>query len=238
MVIENTALGYKLSYLLVDFTYDFKEKYVSYLGYPRFEPMKGSKAKEKRWAKNRLKAYNGSVMHFNRVLREQQLEKNGFNLRRLIRLPNPNRPTEEQFEEARRQLDALGSNVILTEDHPLNKILAKSSLPKIIEKLDTTRVPYASYITEQGGEVSLSFDGYFQIVYTGEKEEVGYVASTNPFKQRQPTFQTSVISMKEKPIVLDKSGSTSNPLALIVEDYWSWEKVGDMLPLDYIPPQQ
>lgn len=237
MVIENAALGYKLSYLLVDFTYDFKEKYVSYLGYPRFELMKGNKAKEKRWAKNRLKAYNGSAMHFNRVLREQQLEENGFNLRRLIRIPNPNRPTEEQFEEARRQLHVLGGNAILTEDHPINRVLAKSSLPKILEKLDTAHVPYSEYISEQAGEVSLSFDGYFQIVYTGEKEEVGYVASTNPFKKRQPTFQTSVISMKEKPVVLDKSGSTSNPLALIVEDYWSWEKVGDMLPLDYIPPQ-
>lgn len=238
MVIENPVLGYKVSYLLVEFNYDLNQKYVSYLGYPRFEPMKGSKAKQKRWEKNRLKAFNGSAMHFVRTLRQKKLEEEGYNLRRLIRVPNPDRPSEEEFAEVRRQLYALGNSTTLTENHPLNKILAKTSLPKILEKLDTTRVPYKEYVTEQGNEVGLSFNGYFQIVYTGEKEEAAYVAASSPFRKRQPTYQTSVISMKEEQVLLEKSGSISDPLALIFEDYWGWEKVGDMLPLDYEPGKE
>ncbi|MCE7044318.1 carboxypeptidase-like regulatory domain-containing protein [Dyadobacter sp. CY312] len=238
MVIENPVLGYKVSYLLVEFNYDLNQKYVSYLGYPRFEPLKGSKAKQKRWEKNRLKAYNGSAMHFVRTLRQQKLEEEGYNLRRLIRIPNPDRPSEEEFAEARRQLYALGNSTTLTENHPLNKILAKTSLPKILEKLDTTRVSYSEYISERGDDVSLSFDGYFQIVYTGEKEEPAYVAASSPFRKRQPTYQTSVVSMKEKQVLLETSGSISDPLALVFEDYWGWEKVGDMLPLDYEPGKE
>jgi len=238
MVIENPVLGYKVSYLLVEFNYDLNQKYVSYLGYPRFEPMKGSKSRQKRWHKNRLKAYNGSAMHFVRTLRQKKLEEEGFNLRRLIRVPNPDRPTEEEFAEARRQLQTLGNSTTLTENHPLNRILAKTSLPKILERLDTTRVPYKEYVTEQGNEVRLSFDGYFQIVYTGEKEEAAYVAASSPFRTRQPTYQTSVISMKEEQVFLEKSGSISDPLALVFEDYWGWEKVGDMLPLDYEPGKE
>jgi hypothetical protein len=238
MVIENPVLGYKLSYLLVEFNYDLNQKYVSYLGYPRFEPMKGSKSKQKRWEKNRLKAYNGSAMHFVRALRQKRLEENQFTLRRLIRIPNPDRPSEEEFAEARRQLHALGNSTPLHQDHPLNKILAKTSLPKILERLDTTRIPYKEYVSEQGNAVAMSFDGSFQIVYTGEKEEAAYVSASSPFRTRQPTYQTSVISMKEKEVILDKSGSISDPLALVFEDYWGWEKVGDMLPLDYEPEKQ
>ncbi len=233
LIIENPQLGYKISYLLVDFHFDFAQNYVSYLGYPRFELMKGNKAKEKRWAKNRVKAYNGSVMHFVRVLRQKDLEAQGFNLRRLVRIPNPNRPSDEQIEDARRQLIAMGPNFRPPASHPLNVILSKTGLPRILEKLDTTRVSYKTYVSDDAGKVNLSFEGYFQVVYAREKEEPAYFS--NSFQKRQPTYQTSVISMKGNPITLEKSGTVSDPLALVFEGYWGWEKVGDMLPLDYEP---
>jgi hypothetical protein len=238
LIIENPQLGYKLSYLLVDFTFDFVRNHVSYLGYTRFEPMKGNKSKEKRWTKNRLRAYNGSSMHFVRALRQKQLEEEGFNLRLLIRIPNPNRPTEEQIQDARKQLVAMGPNSRLPDSHPLNAILSKTGLPKILEKLDTAHVPYKTYISEQAHEIRLSFDGYFQIVYAREKEELGYALFSSPFQKRKPAYQTSVISMKGNPVILEKSGTVSDPLALVFEGYWGWEKVGDILPLDYEPNQR
>jgi hypothetical protein len=172
-------------------------------------------------------------MHFVRALREQQLTEQGFNLRRLHREPNPNRPTEEEIENARAQLMARGTNVVLKESDPISITLSKASLPKTIEWLDTARVAYRSYLQKQGKEVLLSFEGYFQVVYTGEKEEIGYVQSSSPFQTRRPTFQTSVISLREKSVFLEEMGNISDPLGVLFEGYWGWEKVGDMLPLDY-----
>lgn len=239
LIIENPELGFRISYLLIEYNYDYSSKYLTYLGYPLFEPMKGSKSREKKWQKNRLKAYNGSAMHFVRALRKKQLEEEGFNLRRLIRTPNPQRPTEEQLQEARKQLAIMGTNKPINDDHPIGKILAKASLPKVIEKLDTARVPYSEYLLKSDDNTRrLAFDGFFQVVYTGEKEELAYVASESMFRKRQPTFQTSVISMKQEKVVLDESGSLAEPLALTFEGYWGWEKTGDMLPLDYQPPKE
>jgi len=233
LVIENPELGYKVSYLLIEFVYDFREKYVTYLGYPRYELSKGKKVKENRWAENRRTSFNGSAMHFARALREKRLEQEGFNLRRLIRKPNPNRPTEEQLEEARKQLRIRGTAVLLDANDPLSIMLSKTRLPKIVEILDTTRVPYSDYLQIDGEEVKMTFEGYFQVVYVGEKEESAYV--TTSFGTRKPTFQTSVIFLRDKEVILEKSGSFSEPLGIVFEGYWGWEKVGDMLPLDYMP---
>ncbi|HEV7379535.1 MAG TPA: carboxypeptidase-like regulatory domain-containing protein [Dyadobacter sp.] len=236
LIIENPELGFRIYYLLIEYVYDYNSKYLTYLGYPLFEQLTGSKSREKKWQKNRLKAYNGSVMHFVRTLRNEQLEEEGFNLRRLIRMPNPDRPTEEQLQEARKQLAIMGTNTPINDDHPIGKILAKASLPKVIEKLDTTRVPYSQYLLKGDSHMrQLSFEGFLQVVYTGEKEEPTYVAAESMFRKRQPTYQTSVISMKQEKVILDESGSLADPLALTFEGYWGWEKAGDMLPLDYQP---
>ncbi len=233
LVIENPELGYKVSYLLIEFVYDFREKYVTYLGYPRYDLSKGKKARENRWAKNRRTSFNGSAMHFARALREKRLEQEGFNLRRLIRKPNPNRPTEQQLEDARKQLRLRGTAVLLDANDPLSIMLSKTSLPKIVEILDTTRVPYQDYLQINREEVKMTFEGYFQVVYVGEKEEPSYL--TTSFGTRKPTFQTSVIFLRDKEIFLEKSGSFFEPLGIVFEGYWGWEKVGDMLPLDYMP---
>lgn len=231
--IENPELGYRIKYVLVEFKYFTQENYVTYLGYPSYEPMLGKKAKEKRWIKNRQKAYNGSVMHFVRVLRKQQLQEEGFNLRRLIRTPNPNRPSEEELEAAREQLRQRGGDSNLSKNDPMSITLSKASLPKILEQLDTAKVPYQTYLcpTEKG--VAMAFEGYFQVVYTGEKEESGYVQASSQFQRRGPTYQTSVISLNVDAVLLEETGNIVEPLDVLFEGYWSWEKIGDMLPQDY-----
>ncbi|PKK36962.1 hypothetical protein BWI96_08755 [Siphonobacter sp. SORGH_AS_0500] len=224
--IENRELGYRINYLLAEFKYDMRQGYVTYLGYPNFQLMEGNKSRQRRWAKNRQRAYKGSIMHFVRSLRNQQLEAEGFNLRRLIRMPNPNRPTEEELKAIRQKIREQGG---LRKDDPLEKILAKASLPKILEKLDTARVVYDEYLKKD----QLTFEGFFQVVYVGEKEEPAYVMSQSRHRNRQPTFQTSVFSLRTESVLLEENGSILPPLGVMFEGYWGWEKVGDLLPLDY-----
>jgi hypothetical protein len=231
--IENPELGYLIKYLLIEFQFDTQENYVSFSGFPSYELMKGNKAKEKRWLRNRQTAYNGSVMHFVRALRVQQLQEERFNLRRLIRTPNPNRPSEEELEAARAQLRQRGNYTTLAKDDPISITLSKASLPKIIEKLDTAKVPYKQYMHTTETGTFMAFEGFFQVVYTGEKEELSYVQATSMFQSRRPTYQTSVISLRSASVFLEEMGNIIEPLDVLFEGYWGWEKLGDMLPLDY-----
>jgi hypothetical protein len=111
--------------------------------------------------------------------------------------------------------------------------LSKAGLPKIIERLDTARVPYQQYLSTTEAGALMAFKGFFQVVYTGEKEEPGYIQATSMFHTRKPTFQTSVISLLAEAVLLEEMGNIAEPLDVIFEGYWGWEKLGDMLPLDY-----
>lgn len=231
--IENPDLGYHLKYVLTEFNYFTQEKYIITLGYPTYELMRGNKAKQRRWERKRKRAYQGSIMHFVRTLRMKRLEEQGFNLRRLYREPNPERPSEAEITEARRQLKARSPDAALPADDPVSITLSRASLPKMIERLDTARIAYAEYLHTADEKVAIHFTGCFQVVYTGEREEMAYVQSTSMFHSRRPTLQTSVISLGDNPVTLEESGGVTEPLGILFEGYWSWEKVGDMLPLDY-----
>lgn len=231
--IENPVLGYRIHYLLNDFKYFTNDQYVSFLGYPRFEEKTGNKFSTKRYERNRAQAYNGSVMHFVRSLREEKLEEEGFILRRLVRKPNPNRPTEEEIKQAKEIMRTRGQGYVVDENDPVAITLSKSNLPKMVQYLDKNHVPYEAYLKKDKQEVSLEFGDYFQVVYTGEKEEMAYVEASMMFNTRRPTFQTSVISLRSDKVILEHTGSIIEPLDIVFEGYWGWEKVGDMLPLDY-----
>ncbi|GAB3193862.1 hypothetical protein ABID22_000421 [Pontibacter aydingkolensis] len=229
--IENPALGYKIEYLLTDFKFYMRDGYMVFLGYPKYTLMKGGKSKQRRWSRNRNRAYQGSVMHFVRALRQKQLEEQGFNLRRLYRLPNPDRPTDEEIATARAQLREESSTLNLNKGY--GAILARARLPKLIQQLDSRPVPYTDYLTFTGDEVKMQFDHFMQVVFTGEKEEMAYVQQLKPFNPPKPGYQTSVLSLKANYALLNKNGSIYEPLGVLFEGYWGFEKLGDMLPLDY-----
>lgn len=87
--INNIALGYKIKYLLSQFTKDNKDNRIYFEGSALFEEMQGSKADKKRWQRNREKVYLGSNMHFLRSILGNNLAGNQFEVMRLIRKPNP-----------------------------------------------------------------------------------------------------------------------------------------------------
>ncbi|BAU56064.1 carboxypeptidase-like regulatory domain-containing protein [Mucilaginibacter gotjawali] len=87
--IENSALGYKLKYVLSDFTDDRVINKVTYKGQVLFELLAGDKSQRAKWKKNRLKAYNGSIMHFLRSVLYNQLNEEGFVVYQLKRKPLP-----------------------------------------------------------------------------------------------------------------------------------------------------
>lgn len=79
--MENQALGYKLKYSLDSFTHEYGTQAGIYTGYPLFEEIIPRDSIQKTtWQVNRLKAYNGSMLHFMRSVYNRSLKEEGFEI--------------------------------------------------------------------------------------------------------------------------------------------------------------
>ncbi|TVZ56061.1 carboxypeptidase-like protein [Lutibacter sp. Hel_I_33_5] len=242
ILIENKSLGYLVSYDLQHFLYSPSR--VSYDGYLHFLEMNTLESNTKKWIDNRLKAYNGSRMHFVRALLKQELEEEGFFIYQFRKIPNKDRPTEESIKKARnivtdnynspnlnpkvkRPRTALDSAVVT---------LRKISLPKYKEVLYKKFVPYGSMTKEYNNETFINFKDYLKVIYTKEGEEKAYLQASQLKKTREAGYQITNLDLLSKATVLDKSGMLLDPLDLLVEGYWAFKRIADMLPIDYQPP--
>lgn len=237
IVIENKMLGYRIEYVLEAFQYDMKQNYSSFAGYPFYKEMKGGKGKKKKWERSRRRAYNGSSMHFLRSLYTQSLNAEKFKIYRLKRVPNPNRPSQREIDSTRQVLRTSADRLDLTKLTKERDLLRRARAPRFVEKLDVSDVSYQDYLHCHENNCAFFFEDYFQIVYTGEKEEFFYVEKQRqPFKKsRAPGYQTSLISITNNAnkTFINKFGMTANPLDILYEGYWAYEKLGDMLPVGY-----
>jgi hypothetical protein len=86
LIIQNNALGYKITYWLESFEHNFNTRILSYSGLTFYEDLirpNKRKAQTAKWLTNRATAYQGSVMHFVRSVHAGTLASSGFIVRRL-----------------------------------------------------------------------------------------------------------------------------------------------------------
>jgi hypothetical protein len=86
LIIQNKALGYKITYWLESFEHNFSTRILSYSGLTFYEDLirpNKRKAQTAKWLTNRATAYQGSVMHFVRSVHAGTLASSGFIVRRL-----------------------------------------------------------------------------------------------------------------------------------------------------------
>jgi len=107
--IENKALGYRLKYQVNSFTFDKNINKVTYKGFVLFEPLPGDKSQQRKWKKNRLKAYYGSTMHFLRSVLYDQVDEEGFKVYQLKRKLLSNQPIK--------YIDSLGQTPLQIKDY-------------------------------------------------------------------------------------------------------------------------
>lgn len=87
VLIQNQALGYNIKYTLDSFVYDYSTSTNLFTGYPLFEEMATTELNQlQTWHNARLKAYNGSILHFMRSVYNQQLKEQGFEIQFLIKV--------------------------------------------------------------------------------------------------------------------------------------------------------
>lgn len=84
-------------------------------------------------------------------------------------------------------------------------------------------------------EKDLRVRRYLKVVYTGEEEEMAYVALRTRHGQLEPGDQVSWIELLLPSARFYARGHLRDPYAVKVHGYWAWERLADMLPLDYQP---
>lgn len=88
--------------------------------------------------------------------------------------------------------------------------------------------------TEHDFQKRLRFPDYLQIVYTREGAEPNFQYAADPPAPYVET-QVSWITMNRLTVLFDTAGNTLDPFSLKVLGYWAFERVAELLPLDYEP---
>ncbi|MHA7131875.1 carboxypeptidase-like regulatory domain-containing protein [Algoriphagus namhaensis] len=232
ILLKNTNLGYTVDYLLGQFSYSQMEGKVLYAGNQLFQSDSSmSKQKARRVEKARAQAYFGSIQHLIQSLYFGQAESQGYEFRVIQRIPNPERPDEKLLEEAK-ELYSRSKNQAERDSLELN-YLSKASLPVYVRQLNTTQIPAGQLVREdEEGRKFLQIADLIEVTYTQELEEFNYVGKANI---RERGFQKSILDQIDPVVEIFPNGNYSDTFGILLEGYMVWEKVGDLVPLDYLP---
>lgn len=241
LIIENKALGYTIRYQLENFTYQFKERFVFYQGYPFFEPMKGSAVKKKRWARNRKEAYEGSALHFMRSIYRNTVIEEGFTLNHLKKVTNTEKlRVKELYKKATQSIQS-GNNILKVNGistYPDSASYYKAVMRQadgfdVITKTQLTGDSVAFAIDSI--TAGLSFNDYLLIVYKKKQAPIEY---QKLFPDAGRAMVSQITLLNNDLIAIEASGAYYNPADLMSHGFWAWsEKVATMLPFDYKLPQ-
>lgn len=230
--IENHGLGLRIKYLLSSFEYNVEKALVHFMGYPTYSELDGNRLKVNRWVKARERAYFGSWMHFKRALRDGKVSEEGFEVRSMELIPNPDRPDDQIIDGAKRRLEEIQDLSYSLFRDSLTTVVEKERLPKTIEKIGNELLSPDAYSREVDGRIELGFENYLQITFVKGKVPKEYIQSFHRgdgANSNNPVSNIRLIS----PILIYPSGQESNPLHIHLYGFWAWQKMADSLPMDY-----
>lgn len=229
--IENSALGYHINYYLDLFELDFSSGRLTSFGIPAFQNLVArNKLQTKNWNKERQRAYYGSMTHFIKSLGSDQLKQEGFEVKRLYRIPNPERPPQQVLDAKIRTFGSKSGTgkIKIVNDDSLRFYTKLRSLPQLIDSLESIELQTSEIVTL---DKHIKYKGLLWIKYKEEREESGYLRAIG---RSQQAWQHSVIHFMSDSLRLYPNGYYEDQKNVFVENYWAWsEKISDYLPNDY-----
>ncbi len=228
LVMENEALGYRVKFLLKEFTSSGLTNTITYAGRALFEDLPGTAAQKQKWKEKRDEAYYGSARHFYRSLYKNQLGQEGFMIYDFNRAIDPNRPPEALIKKKLKQFQMVNRDSI-------RYWMQKDAMPKwykerltkpALTAYDVLRKP------KQEGLFVLTCPNYLYVVYTKKHETEDFKDLYRPLDMEN--FETSVITLFTPAVFFDMNGTVvaDSPL---YEGTWSKSKLANLLPVDYEP---
>lgn len=211
--IDNKALGYRIHFVLANFTAN--NLAVQYSGRARFEELPPSNNAEKRqWMLNRIEAYRGSMRHFFTALYNNTLKQEGFLAYQLPHFPSYD---PKIGEERINRHEVRSANVLRPGELSFEK---KLQFDGVLEVINTKKMEPAEYI-----DYRIALD---PSLINADYRTMQIVA--------EPQNQRSLMTLNLPFVTVDSTGILDRPLGMNVYGYWSWERVGDLLPTDYAAP--
>jgi len=245
LIVENKALGYRLKYMLDYFEYNSRTHIIYFSGHPFFEELKASTAKKKKYIEARETAYYGSSQHFFRSLYENRSKEEGFLINKIIKTPNPNRYPENVINENITKIKTIPEKTGIRKvagkiDLGLLEFWTKQKeMPKFIDKFSRADVNPDTLVHDFNENLKwINYTDALCIQYTKEKESLEY-SNTGFWIFRPldvPENEISVVNHTSSyPIRFYANGGIYDSRSMLYEGYWAYEKVSDMVPMDYIP---
>jgi hypothetical protein len=236
LIIENKALGYKISYFLNSFEHGIKN--TKYSGMPVFEELEPEDSVQKNeWEENRLRAYAGSLRHF------------------LATISTNKKMTAGKFSNVRVISEIVSE--VLFENHPDNDedyLLTYSDTLYVVKQgfniihlavlnFQPSKSPLITLVNtnkflykgKTDIEYIFQFPKYLQIVYDREKEERQFLESIGNYT-RLPDKQVSAIRLNAPSVTIDHKGRHIGDVSIETFGYWSFERLADLLPNEYEVP--
>ncbi|MGZ3871714.1 MAG: carboxypeptidase regulatory-like domain-containing protein [Mucilaginibacter sp.] len=236
LVVLNNALGYKIKYLLKEFTLnnaDEQNKSFSYSGLVSFEELKGASAGQEHWTEKRQEAYEGSEMHFLRSAAARRIAEEGF---QVLRVPtNPARPNELLITEKLRLFQALKKDKAFRDS--LKYWEKMESLPKTLDKLVAIPLKTDDIITGPDKQGLYAISGQNDDLYItyNKYRHLNRIAMSQ--LDNAVNTDNTLLSFNSHKAFFDKNGTITNPQSLAYRGVWLRTGLAGLLPTDYEPQQ-
>jgi hypothetical protein len=218
LILENRGLGYRLKILLQKYKFNILTILVHYEGQIVYEPLVPGDEEEKLlWAKNRLKAYYGSEMHFLRAMYNHKLNDEGyyFNI-----VHEVNKGLKGGVVRA-----GISDSVMAPRSPIYNRRIKMHTIVNYDRILDS-----ATSTLEQP---VLKYDGDLEVKYIMEPESRAYQKAYRKIVGK--SVQISVMKLLNGSAIVQSNGQPYPLDALETSGYWSWELMAENLPTDYTP---
>ncbi|MBC7401360.1 MAG: carboxypeptidase regulatory-like domain-containing protein, partial [Mucilaginibacter sp.] len=208
LIIKNNRLGYRIHYLLKDFSHDSKENLTLYHGDFSFEELEGTDADKKKWAKNRAETYQGSFMHFLRSVYTNSTLENGFITRPLYK-------TNVQ-------------KYISGGDRFSFKNVEGVTVSERLVKFDSLVSAISNNL------IAFKFK---QLYVTYEPRKAAAFKDRGPRKfDIAVEKNASILKLTTDQSIVDQKGSYADYRDFFIRGNWALNRVSDQLPVDYQPP--
>lgn len=217
LIIDNKALGYRIKYLLTNFSYDSRSigGITVFAGKLFYEDLPADTAKMQKWKQERAEVYLGSITHFFRVLFNNKLNDNSFVVYRV-----PNEALIKAYAKKKKEI-------------PQRFYKPVKSFSALISDVDDNfkalnLKPLIADSTE------------LYLLYTPKRDpkDFGERGTVIGRTFKMPLGQLSFLRPVSDSVLINKNGDVSPAANLIKGGFWTWGQMATFIPSDYeIPPE-
>ncbi|MDP9041053.1 MAG: carboxypeptidase-like regulatory domain-containing protein [Bacteroidota bacterium] len=253
LMVMNYALGYEIKYKLEDFECNLTTSLVSYSGYSFYKDMAIQHPnRTRRYTEARFEAYRGSLLHFMRAFYANDLATQGFEMRSLGKISNPEKDRAKKLFSQHRDSVILDTTGLAFTIHisPNGQPYISTSTEKTEDSADYFKkrlLEPDSIISHQlitSDSIGFAADSTIAGLYFQDSLEVSYKLKDIPPRYRalskEHKHETYPISqfvfVNKTPVFVIRNGFYYKPYDLKITGYWAWfENMSTWLPFDYVP---